>query len=92
MTAPKKKPVTQKEPVRVKTYAVKGLIEWQLALNIGGAILKLKFTGGRMGTNGVLPAKFTTDSKALQQIIEKSDHFRKQKIFLYADYIKTDNP
>ncbi|MCH5237758.1 MAG: hypothetical protein J1E95_08170 [Muribaculaceae bacterium] len=68
-----------------KTYAVKGLIDWQMALNIGGATIKICFSGGRMGSNGVLPAKYTTDSPAIQDMIEKTDYFRQKRIFIY-DY------
>lgn len=65
-----------------KTYAARGLLDWQLALNIGGAILRLHFSDGAMGTNGVLPAKYTTDNRAIQHIIEKSDHFKSGQIYI----------
>lgn len=65
-----------------KTYAARGLLDWQLALNVGGAILRIVFSGGSMGSNGVLPAKYTTDNEAIQRIIEDTDHFRRGRIYL----------
>ena len=67
-----------------KTYAVKGLIEWQMVLNVGGATMRLCFSGGRMGVNGVIPAKYTTDSPAIQKMIEDTDYFKQKRIILYA--------
>ena len=68
--------------MKKKTYAARGLLEWQMALNVGGAILRICFSGGSMGSNGVLPAKYTTDNPAIQKVIEKSKHFISGKIFL----------
>lgn len=65
-----------------KTYAARGLLDWQIALNAGGAIIRICFTGGSMGTNGVLPAKYVTDNPAVQHLIEKSDHFKRGRIIL----------
>lgn len=67
-----------------KTYAAKGLIEWQLALNVCGAIIRLRFIGGSMGSNGVIPAKYTTDNTALQKLIESSPQFKAGKIYIYS--------
>lgn len=64
-----------------KTYAAKGLIDWQLALNVSGAIIRICFSGGTMGSNGVIPAKYTTDNEAIQHIIENSRQFRSGMIF-----------
>lgn len=66
-----------------KTYAARGLIEWQMALNICGALIRLSFTGGTMGSNGVIPAKYTTENEVLQTLIEQSPHFTSGRIFLY---------
>lgn len=65
-----------------KTYAARGLIEWQMALNVCGAIIRLKFTGGYMGSNGVVAAKYTTDNEAIQKLIEKSEYFKSKKVYL----------
>ena len=66
-----------------KTYAAKGLIELQLTLSAGGASFKVCFTGGSMGTNGVLPAKYTTESPVIQNMIEQSQHFINKRIYIY---------
>lgn len=71
-----------------KTYAVRGLIEWQMALNAGGLTLKICFTGGRMGLNGVVPAKYTTESPAIQKMIEATEYFRQGRIFVYEAEIR----
>lgn len=69
--------------MRKKTYAARGLLDWQLALNVSGAIIRLWFTGGSMGSCGVLPAKYTTDNPAVQRLIEESDHFKSGRIYIY---------
>ncbi|MCH5226059.1 MAG: hypothetical protein J1D77_08645 [Muribaculaceae bacterium] len=69
------------KPIK-KTYGARGLLEWKLALNVGGAIVKIYFSGGSMGTNGVIPAKYSTESPAIQKMIEASEHFSTGKIFL----------
>ena len=66
-----------------KTYAARGLLEWQMALNAGGAILRICFSGGSMGANGLIPAKYTTDNIAIQKIIEDTPAFVHGKIFIY---------
>lgn len=65
-----------------KTYAARGLLDWQMALNVGGAILKICFSGGSMGSNGVVPARYVTDNEAIQHLIEKTPQFKKGKIIL----------
>lgn len=67
-----------------KTYAARGLLDWQMALNIGGAVLKIRFAGGAMGSNGVVPAKYSTDNEAIQKMIENTRHFKCGKIFIYS--------
>lgn len=73
----------------IKTYAVRGLIEWQMALCRGGLTLRICFTGGRMGTNGVLPAKYTTDNPAIQRMIEESEYFKQNRVYVYEKIDKT---
>ena len=67
-----------------KTYAARGLLDWQMALNVAGAIIRICFSGGCMGTNGVIPAKYTTDNPAIQKMIEKTPAFKNGKIFIYS--------
>lgn len=66
-----------------KTYAARGLLDWQIALNVGGAIIRVCFSGGSMGSNGVIPAKYVTDSIVMQRVIEDSDYYKSGRIVLY---------
>lgn len=80
----------------IKTYAAKGLIEWQMVLNAAGAFLRICFSGGSMGSNGVIPAKYTTDNPAIQAMIEKTPHFKCGRIIVYhikaVDIPEPDKP
>lgn len=67
-----------------KTYAARGLLDWQMALNVAGAILRICFSGGSMGANGVIPAKYTTENEAIQRIIESTQWFTSGKIYLQS--------
>lgn len=58
------------------------MIEWQMALNVKGAIIRINFSGGTMGSNGVIPATYTTDNEVIQHILERSEHFRNGRILL----------
>lgn len=62
------------------TYISKGLLELHITLNAGGAEIPIHFTGGTIGSNGVISARFTTDNPAIQKLIEKSEYFRKRRI------------
>ena len=59
------------------TYGVYGMMEMETIIKIGGAKMKVLFTGGSMTAMGVNPAKFTTDSLLTQQAIENSQQFKK---------------
>lgn len=65
-----------------KTYVARGLLDFRMALNIGVAIIRITFSGGSMGSNGVISARYVTDNEAIQHIIEKSDYFKSGKIYL----------
>ncbi|MCH5232004.1 MAG: hypothetical protein J1E78_00090 [Muribaculaceae bacterium] len=64
-----------------KTYYAKGLLEWQVALKHNGIVLRLCFSGGSMGSNGVIPARYETDNPVIQRIIEGSDYFKEKRIY-----------
>lgn len=72
----------------VKTYGVRGLLEWDMALRAGEAVVRLHFGGGSMGTNGVVCAKYSTDNAALQRLIEGSVHFRTGRVYLHGSPVK----
>lgn len=69
-----------------KTYAARGLLDFHMALDVHGAIIRLYFSGGSMGTNGVVPAKYTTDNEALQKLIEHSPQFESNRIYLHTEH------
>ena len=69
---------------KIKTYAAKGLLEWQLALTAGEAVVRLHFKGGSMTSGNFIPAKFSTDNPAIQHLIENSAYFKKGRIFLHS--------
>lgn len=61
-----------------KTYAVKGLMDLHLQLNIGNPVcpyVKVAFTGGQLTGYGVTPARLTTTDPFLQRLIESRDDF-----------------
>lgn len=68
-----------------KTYGARGLIEWQIALQTGGVILRILFTGGSIGNYGVLPARYTTDNEVIQKLIEESPHFKSGRVYLIKE-------
>lgn len=64
----------------VITFIAPGLLEFKMTLNVGGALLPICFSGGSMGSNGVLPARYTTDNQAIQKIIMESPQFKSKRI------------
>ena len=73
-----------KQNAKPKTYAARGMLDWKMAINVDGAILRIFFSGGYMGSNGVMAAKYTTDNPAIQNIIEKTEHFKTGRIYIYS--------
>ena len=75
----------KKTPIKVKTYGVRGLMEWWVELPTHQEkikTVKVMFTGGQISGYRISPARFTTADPVLQEIIEQSDHFRKNRIYL----------
>lgn len=68
----------------VKTYGVKGLLEWNAGLPVGETIINVSFTGGQLTSYGIRPATYTTANPTLQRIIEDSAYFRRGKITLIS--------
>lgn len=67
----------------IKTYQVRGLLEWKALIPAGKANIRVVFKGGQMATMGMLPAEFATANIALQKIIESSDYFREHRITVF---------
>lgn len=59
-----------------KTYAIYGMIEKSIVLPINKARIRVDFTRGTIGSNGVTPAKFTTSDTVVQTAIENSQMFK----------------
>lgn len=68
-----------------KTYGVNGLMEWDTAIPVGKAIMKVHFSGGSLTGYGVTPATFTTEDPIKQRIIENSDYFKSGKIVVVRE-------
>lgn len=66
-----------------KTYAARGLLDFKMALNVGGAVIRICFSGGYMGSNGVVPAQYSTDNPAIIHLIENSKQFVSNRVYLY---------
>lgn len=64
----------------LKTYYVRGYIEWTAALNAGKAVVNIPFTGGAFTKYGHTPARFSTADTSLQKLIENSAPYRQGKI------------
>ncbi|MCH5234904.1 MAG: hypothetical protein J1E16_06390 [Muribaculaceae bacterium] len=76
----------------IKTYAARGLLDFRMALKVGGAVIRIVFSGGTMGSNGVVSAKYTTESPAIQEMIEKSPQFESKRVYLFSEKeIKDEN-
>lgn len=59
-------------------------MEWMCNIPVGKTHLKVEFTGGVLTQYGNTPAKFTTDDKLKQAIIENSKPYKDGKITLIA--------
>lgn len=75
--------------MEIRTYGVKGYIDWQCEIPVGRARAIVHFTGGTMTAYGVTPAEYSTGDVVRQKIIENSDHFKSGRIFLVR---KTGTP
>ena len=75
----------------MKTYAAKGMLECNFILTTKyGARIRVSFTGGSMGTNGIIPAKFSTDNPLICEIIESCTEYcadlrSDKRIYLYSN-------
>ncbi len=66
----------------IKTYAIKGLMEFQALIPAGRSRIRIPFTGGALSGYGVTPATFRTSDPSLQHLIEASPDFRRGRLFL----------
>lgn len=73
-------PTTVKNSCAARRYGVYGLTEWEALLPVGKAAVRIHFKGGSLSALGVVPATFSTACPALQELIQKSEHFRSGRI------------
>ncbi len=64
-----------------KTYAVRGLLDYQIDIPVGAARISIPFAGGAFTKYGNLPAQYATTDPAIQQIIENSRPYRQGRIY-----------
>lgn len=62
------------------TYTAPNLMDWVAQIKAGAATVKVHFSGGSLTAYGVTPAEYTTDSKFIQQVIERSTYFKEGRI------------
>ena len=65
-----------------KTYIAPGMLDWQMCVALGEAKVRIRFTGGFISPNGLVPAQFATDQAALQKIIEGSPQFSRRRVVI----------
>ena len=65
-----------------KTYAIRGLMEFQALIPAGRSTVRIPFTGGALSGYGVTPATYRTTDPAIQHLIEASPDFRRGRIIL----------
>jgi len=66
----------------IKTYGIRGLLEWHGEVNSNGIRMKVDFTNGSVTAYGVAPATFTTKNAMTQHVIEHSDQYKSGRITL----------
>lgn len=77
----------------LKTYGVKGLMEWQCQIVSGNVRFLFAFTDGVITAHGMSPAKFKTDNPVFQSVIENSNYFKKGRIALLKTVVlEADKP
>lgn len=68
--------------MKVKTYGVSELTEWQGKLKAGSIEVEVLFTGGTASPSGAQPAYYVTKDPITQFVIENSKEFKDGFIFL----------
>nr|DAV17401.1 MAG TPA: hypothetical protein [Caudoviricetes sp.] len=69
---------------KIKTYGVRGLMEWVCNIPVGKSHMRFEFTGGILTSYGNTPAKYVTKDLLQQTIIEHSELFKKKRIVLLS--------
>ena len=69
---------------KIKTYGVRGLMEWVCNIPVGTSHMRIELPGGVLTSYGNTPAKYVTKDLLQQTIIEHSDFFKKKRIVLLS--------
>lgn len=65
-------------------------MEWICNIPVGKGHMRVEFTGGVLTSYGNTPAKFSTDDKFKQTVIENSHLFKSGRIVLIGAPVETD--
>ena len=68
--------------MKVNTYGIYGLTEWQGKLKAGNIEVNVSFAGGTASSTGAQPAYFVTKNPITQFVIENSKEFKSGFIHL----------
>lgn len=71
--------------MKLKTYGVNNLVEWNAQLKVGAANVTVHFQGGAITKFGITPAEYSTTNPMYQHIIENSNYFKEGHIFLIRE-------
>lgn len=66
---------------KIKSYGVKGYLEYEAIIPGGGTYFRVRFEGGSITGYGVSPAIFSTADPVLQYVIEQSPQMARGLIF-----------
>lgn len=69
---------------KIKTYGVRGLMEWVCNIPVGKSHMRIEFTGGVLTSYGNTPAKYVTKDLLQQTIIEHSEFYKNKRIVLLS--------
>lgn len=64
------------------TYGAPRLVDWVAQIKVGGASVRVHFTGGALTSYGVTPAEYTTSNPFIQKVIENSSYFKEGRIIV----------
>lgn len=71
--------------MKIKTYGIRGLLEWHGIVSAGKIKMEVSFTNGSTTSVGVSPASFITKDELTQFVIENSDQFKNGRIVLVRE-------
>lgn len=70
----------------IKKYGVRNTSEGVFKFRYGKANIVCKFTNGNLQSREPIPASYSTNNKLIQHVIETSEQFRNNRIYIIATY------